>query len=165
LRVEWCKAQARASRWEEEVELVVEEMRRTLVYFKWLAREWEKKATPRVGAGSSTDNVTMAGISAYAHKQASLYRKLVDIFINDWYECLKAKSLGSPWLEAYPVPPPAKRRRLVSNVKRYHDTSNPPIDVSESEDDANGNEKEESVEGLGRHEGVGCGDLFDFADN
>jgi hypothetical protein len=168
LRVEWCKAQERASRWEEEVELVVEEMRRTLVYFKWLAHEWEKKATLRVDTSSPTDDVTMAGISAYAHKQAALYRKLVDIFINNWYECLKAKSLGSPWLEAYPEPPPAKRGRLVSNVKHYHDTSKSPINAagdSESEDGVEPDEKEEGVEGFEKCRGLVCGDLFDFADN
>ena len=35
LQVEWCKAQERATRYEEEIELVVEEMRRTLVFFEW----------------------------------------------------------------------------------------------------------------------------------
>ena len=39
LRVEWCKSQERAARYEEEVELVVEEMRRTLTFFEWLVRE------------------------------------------------------------------------------------------------------------------------------
>ena len=167
LRVEWCKAQEQASRWEEEVELVVEEMRRTLVYFKWLARKWEERATlQRTPTSSSTgaDNVTAAGISAYAHKQAALYRKLVDIFVNDWYPCLKKKS--PPWLEEYPAPPPAKRGCLVSNVKRYHGSSAPPSDPSgdsESEDD--GDEKEERDEDLEKHESAVGGDLFDFADD
>lgn len=123
LRVEWCKAQERAVRYEEEVQLVVEEMRRTLAYFKWLACEWERwAATPAVG-GSEADSATMAGVSAYAYKQAAVYRKMVIVFVNDWYECLKTKSLGSPWLQQYPSPPSVKRRRLVSNVRLYHSTS------------------------------------------
>ncbi|KAG2137460.1 hypothetical protein DEU56DRAFT_945875 [Suillus clintonianus] len=37
MRVEWCKARARANRWAEEVELVQEEMRRVLAFFEWNA--------------------------------------------------------------------------------------------------------------------------------
>ena len=114
--MEWCQAQERAARYEEKVQLVVEEMRRTLVFSKWLAREWEGRAL----TSKDVDNTTKHGISAYAHKQAAIYRKLVDVFILNWYECLKQKSLGSSWLKDYPIPPPVKRQRLTSNVHLYH---------------------------------------------
>ena len=39
---EWCKSTARAQRFEEEVEIVVEEMRRTLTFFEWTACAWEQ---------------------------------------------------------------------------------------------------------------------------
>ena len=98
----------------------MEEMRRTLVYFKWLASKWGHRATtPSVG-GSEVDSVTMAGICAYAYKQAAVYRKMVDVFIDDWHECLRTKSLGSSWLQHYSSPPPDKRHHLVSNVQLYH---------------------------------------------
>ena len=48
---------------------------------------------------------------------------MVNVFIGDWYKCLKAKSLGSSWLQHYPAPPPTKRRRLASNVRLYHPAS------------------------------------------
>src|SRR6202789_1926498 len=35
LRVEWSKSQARKMRWEEEVQIIQEEMRRTIVYYEW----------------------------------------------------------------------------------------------------------------------------------
>ncbi|KAG1814844.1 hypothetical protein EV424DRAFT_1473281 [Suillus variegatus] len=38
LHVEWCKARARAHRWEEEVQLLCEEMRHVLSFFEWQAR-------------------------------------------------------------------------------------------------------------------------------
>ncbi|KAF9231029.1 hypothetical protein BU15DRAFT_90993 [Melanogaster broomeanus] len=37
MRIEWCKARARANRWAEEVELLSEEMRRVLAFLKWQA--------------------------------------------------------------------------------------------------------------------------------
>ncbi|TFK80129.1 hypothetical protein K466DRAFT_504425 [Polyporus arcularius HHB13444] len=40
LRVEWCKSRARAMRWTEEVELLQEEMRRTVAYHQWAETRW-----------------------------------------------------------------------------------------------------------------------------
>ncbi|KAJ7886239.1 hypothetical protein B0H14DRAFT_2243953, partial [Mycena olivaceomarginata] len=41
LRIEWCKAYARTRRWEEEVRLVAEEVRRVGVALEYRACEWE----------------------------------------------------------------------------------------------------------------------------
>ena len=40
IRAHWARCQARAERHEEEVQLTVEEMRRTLEFFKWKSRWW-----------------------------------------------------------------------------------------------------------------------------
>jgi hypothetical protein len=45
LRVEWCKGRARALRWTEEVQLLMEEMRRVLVFLEWKAAFWEERAS------------------------------------------------------------------------------------------------------------------------
>lgn len=45
LRVEWCKVQERAKHYEEEEQLVIEEMRRTLVTLGLTASDWEGQAT------------------------------------------------------------------------------------------------------------------------
>ena len=124
VRVEWCKAQARARRYEEEVELVVEEMRRTLAFFEWKASEWERHATtpPPLG-GQAIDETTAAGITAYAYKQAIIQREMISVFINDWYELLEENSLGSYWLYDWATSAGDKRRRLPSNVRIFHSDS------------------------------------------
>ena len=122
IRVEWCQAQEQAARYEEEIELVVEEMRRTLVFFEFLTHEWERRT---IFLLEGVDDTTNHGIGAYAFKQAAIYRKMVDMFVGDWYRCLKEKSLGLSWLEKYPTPSPATRQRLVSNVQLYHANSTP----------------------------------------
>ena len=40
LQIEWAKAQEQAKHYEEEVELVIEEMRGTLSFLEWKAEEW-----------------------------------------------------------------------------------------------------------------------------
>lgn len=68
LRVEWCKAQERAKRYEEEVGLTVEEMRHTLATFEWNAKEWDAFAiSPPLEADDTT---TVAGIAAIAHERS-----------------------------------------------------------------------------------------------
>ena len=118
LRVEWCKLQERAKRYAEEVELVVEEMRRTLVTLKLNASEWEKRAiSPSLSVLEAT---TAIGVSAYAHKQATIHHQLVKVFIDDWYELLEKQPFATSWLEDYPCPPKNKRHRLACNVRLFH---------------------------------------------
>ena len=68
LRVEWCKAQERAKRYEEEVGLVIEEMRRTLVTFELNAREWDGRAASIPDHAPTLGQTTVAGAVAYAYK-------------------------------------------------------------------------------------------------
>ena len=97
--VEWCKSQAWAKCYEEEVELIVEEMQRTLVTFKGDACKWERWATSSPLGDPTIDNMTSSGIASYAYKQANIQRKMVGVFIKDWYQTLDEKSLGSSWLD------------------------------------------------------------------
>ena len=127
MRVEWCKAIARVERFEEEVELTIEEMRRTLLFFECTARDWERRGEARVGE-PTMDEETTAGVRAYAARQAALYRRLVDVFVNDWYAYLDLKSLGSDWLSKYKCPEGRRRRRLQSNVTVYHPTASAHVD-------------------------------------
>ena len=126
MRVEWCKASARVERFKEEVELVVEEMRRTLEFFKWTANNWEKLGEARTGEQTMDEDMS-AGVRAYAFRKAAHYRMLVEIFLQDWYKCLELKCLGSSWLSKYPRPESCGRRRLRSNVKAYH-SSDPSVE-------------------------------------
>ena len=124
LRVEWCRAQERAKRYEEEVELIAEEMRRTLATFEWIAKEWDAFAvSPPLGADDAT---TVEGIAAFAHKRAHIQREMVAVFLNDWYHPLEQLKPIPPWLKSYARPPETKRRRLISNVQLYHPNSDAP---------------------------------------
>lgn len=131
MRVEWCKAIARADRFKEEVELTVEEMRRTLSFFEWTAGHWEQLGEARVGEYTLGEAVT-AGMRAYAARQASLYRRRIDAYVEDWYECLELKALGSDWLKSYPRPEFRQRRRLRSNVAAYHPSAFEDVDFDQS---------------------------------
>ncbi|KAG1798028.1 hypothetical protein EV424DRAFT_1475028 [Suillus variegatus] len=48
VRLEWCKARARAHRWSEEVELLLEEMRQVLVFLKWQGAWWKERMNLRM---------------------------------------------------------------------------------------------------------------------
>jgi len=125
LRVEWCKAQERAKRYEEELELVIEEMRRTLVSFDLTARGWEERAvSPSL---SGLEATTAAGVAAYAYKQADLHRKLIPTFLADWYDILEGQPLAASWLKNYTRPPTKNlRNRLPCNVKLFHSAPSTP---------------------------------------
>ncbi|KAK7027459.1 hypothetical protein VNI00_015204 [Paramarasmius palmivorus] len=73
LRSEWCKSRARKLRAREEVLLLREEMRRTLEYLAWRAREWVQSAD--IDDGTQSRALT-EGKKAYALAQASMQRRL-----------------------------------------------------------------------------------------
>lgn len=79
VRVEWLKARARAQRWEEEVRLLREEMRRTLATFTWQASWWDDKALYENG-----DCVLTEGLKAYAFEHADMFRALQVMFKTRW---------------------------------------------------------------------------------
>ena len=73
MQVEWAQCMAHADRWEEEVALLQEEMRRVVQFLEWKSRDWFSKVTVRTGTISSA---VRAGVSAYAKKQESVFRNL-----------------------------------------------------------------------------------------
>ncbi|KAH7919139.1 hypothetical protein BV22DRAFT_1134058 [Leucogyrophana mollusca] len=76
LRVEWCKARARATRWSEEVELLMEEKRRILAFLTWHAGWWDKQAERRAFERIEEKEASVA----YARRQAALRRSLAGRF-------------------------------------------------------------------------------------
>ncbi|KAJ7447046.1 hypothetical protein B0H11DRAFT_2151984 [Mycena galericulata] len=82
LRVEWAKARARAHRWTEEVDLLEEEMRRTLVFLDWRAGWWRglKDLRPEV----VTDEAAKEGFNAYAERQAKIQDDMKLRFEANW---------------------------------------------------------------------------------
>lgn len=81
LRVEWAKSRARSQRWQEEVALVKEEMRRVIESLHYKAQVWVKRGmVPR----NNVDTRTYEGIRAYALSQAELQTDLAAKFISMW---------------------------------------------------------------------------------
>jgi hypothetical protein len=109
LRVEWAKAIARADRWEEDVILILEEMRRVLVFLSiWKATWWLDRSLAR----SDMNNELREGLSAYAAKQADIQMRLAASFADEWYPELARSGLSPDgWpahlLESRSIPTPA----------------------------------------------------------
>ena len=81
-------------RWGEEVELLQEEMGRVLRFLDWHARWWVRQEKERT---ESLDARLQEGLSAYAHRQASIRIKMKESFANLW------NSVNS-WVKAGKVP-------------------------------------------------------------
>ena len=106
IRAHWARCQARAERYEEEVELTVEEMRRTLEFFKWKSKWWLGLQDLRTNSPAPPDPQVLHGLRAYAHRQSSIYSSLVTTYVDHWREFLVERSLGLEWLSLYTSEPP-----------------------------------------------------------
>ncbi|KAI0345239.1 hypothetical protein BDW22DRAFT_1470267 [Trametopsis cervina] len=60
LRVHWCRGQAKVDRWREEMELIDEEMKRSIWFFDYQVVLWEARVTARLNES--------AGAAEYARK-------------------------------------------------------------------------------------------------
>ena len=94
MRVEWAQCAARAERWEEEVILLQEEMRRVVQFLEWRSSDWFAKAGSRAG---TVTPVILAGLSAYANKQGSVFHNLAVRFSQRWRSVLVSLSLSHSW--------------------------------------------------------------------
>ncbi|KAH8113739.1 hypothetical protein DFH11DRAFT_1509928, partial [Phellopilus nigrolimitatus] len=121
IRVEWAKSWARAERWEEEITLVVEEMRRTLVYSDWKAAWWRAQSSCRLDASSDV----IDSLRAYAEKQATGWEALATFFAAKWYRTISMGGIAIEWPERYRVAglqslatPNATRMRTILAMAR-----------------------------------------------
>ncbi|KAJ7468418.1 hypothetical protein B0H11DRAFT_2238884 [Mycena galericulata] len=80
VRVEWARARARKVRWEEEVLMLREEMRRVLRMLGWLGGWWRARADLR----SEVSPDIAAGLRAFALKQGDWHDKLAAFFERKW---------------------------------------------------------------------------------
>ncbi|KAL5476488.1 hypothetical protein ACEPAI_3345 [Sanghuangporus weigelae] len=100
LRCEWAKLRAKRDRWREEIELVMEEMRRTLVFLIWKAKQWDQ----RVKSSDFGSKELNEGLRAYATKQADIQQNLAICFFRLWYPTLGRLEKTPVWLtEIHPL--------------------------------------------------------------
>ncbi|KAF7306960.1 CxC2 domain-containing protein [Mycena indigotica] len=78
---------ARKERWNEEVELLREEMKRVMRSLKWEASEWQKRADE---VRSDVDGTTAAGIRAYALRNVYLHTEFIVRFREEWDKTMGA---------------------------------------------------------------------------
>ncbi|KAL4259108.1 hypothetical protein AB1N83_010863 [Pleurotus pulmonarius] len=84
LRIEWCKARARAQRWQEECILLWEEMRRVAEFHKWQAGVWKTRA----------DEAGCGGARAYALRQQHTRIFLMEKCVTSWADVGQALNAG-----------------------------------------------------------------------
>ncbi|KAL5476405.1 hypothetical protein ACEPAI_3410 [Sanghuangporus weigelae] len=122
LRCEWAKLRAKRDRWREEIELVMEEMRRTLVFLIWKAKQWDQRGISS-DFGSKELN---EGLRAYAAKQADIQQNLAICFFRLWYPALGRLKKTPLWL--------AEIRTLFRPNESY-DSMNVPPPISDVEEE------------------------------
>lgn len=89
-------------RWEEEVQLLLEEQRRVLVTLEYEARGWEERANRR--SQGAIDDLEMEeelaeGLRAFAYKKARMYRMLADQFRTLWGTTTSSPATADPGTE------------------------------------------------------------------
>ena len=80
--MEWCRAKARYMHWDEEVQLLREEMRRVLAFMQWHEKWWIERGAMPVNVPSGE----MEGMMAYAARQAALRQAIYKNFRDQWSE-------------------------------------------------------------------------------
>ena len=110
LRLEWIKARARKLRWQEELELLPEEARRSIVFFNAKATEWEQRASLREGSVSAE---ILEGLVGYAYRQAHLMHQLALLGQQRWL-----KSTGVPLAGLQPLPQAVSGGKGNTNTTR-----------------------------------------------
>ncbi|KAF7293092.1 CxC2 domain-containing protein [Mycena indigotica] len=80
MKVEWARAFARKTRWNEEVMLLEEEMRRVLRYLEWEAKWWREQSQRR----ENLEAELSAGLHAYALKSAAERERVLGHFRLKW---------------------------------------------------------------------------------
>lgn len=93
MRVEWAKARASKMRWNEELLLVQEEMRRVLEYMKWREGWWLERCSLR----KHIDGTVSSGISGYANKQVAICRRIAEQCARYWLPLLESKGITPSW--------------------------------------------------------------------
>ncbi|KAJ7650554.1 hypothetical protein FB45DRAFT_730946 [Roridomyces roridus] len=80
VRVEWSKARARRNRWVEEVELLREEMRRTLRMLRYIQEKWGNELDGRLNGSPEV----AAGARAYGQRQIAVHDQIAAVFFTGW---------------------------------------------------------------------------------
>ena len=98
MRVEWAKVMARAARWNEELLIVQEELRRVLAFFSWKSSWWVDWAVRRM---VKDDPALVDGVRAYAYKQAAIWTRMAERCASFWLPVLEQHGIRPSWKAEY----------------------------------------------------------------
>jgi hypothetical protein len=84
-------------RWEEEVTLVVEEMRRVVCYMDWRSHHWQSLVSKR----EVSDATVREGLAAYAEKQAYIAQTMAHRLSKQWLPALEGHNIAPGWPTEY----------------------------------------------------------------
>ncbi len=118
VRIEWAKTKARAERWQEEVILLQEEMRRAIVDMEWQAQQWKT----RVNARSDVSPDLLQGLMAYTYKQANIHTSFAASYAKKWIPILKQNGFDYSFASHYETadiqdPKGKKKAASVQNIQ------------------------------------------------
>ena len=72
------------ARWDEEVSLLKEEMRRVLVFLQWKSNDWFQRGDAVDISSPTTCPYLAEGLLAYACRQAHVFRDIHNHFLGIW---------------------------------------------------------------------------------
>ena len=83
-QIERSNARARWTRWNEEVLLLREEMRRTLEFLKWRSGGWFQKGRADTISSLTACPYRLEGLRAYMCQQANVFCDIHNHFLGIW---------------------------------------------------------------------------------
>ena len=130
MHAEWARSKARAERWAEEEQLLLEEMRRILAYFEWKVHWWQCRDEQR----DSISPRLRRGLKAYAAKQASVYERLATRTASYWVNYLNKLGPLPSWILPYQASARKVRPRWIVSAPPGIEQGEVGSDSSEEED-------------------------------
>ncbi|KAL6298295.1 hypothetical protein BKA93DRAFT_744428 [Sparassis latifolia] len=97
MHLKWAQTQARAERWKEEEQLILEEMWH-VISFLWFKSPWWWS---QVRCRGNISAAIISGLQAYAKKQAIISEHLVARFARMWLPFVRSQGISPKWAEFY----------------------------------------------------------------
>jgi hypothetical protein len=98
---EWARQRARVRRHDEEIQLLVEEMRRVLTFLDAKSSWWKEQGKQRLNAKDSrvlSNPQILRGLIAYSIRQSRILSSLSGTIASDWLPLLRKSKLGNEWI-------------------------------------------------------------------
>jgi hypothetical protein len=158
LRIEWSKSKARAARWQEEVALLSEEMRRSLAFAQAEAVAWRSLAAAQTRlpavSGTPASACLLEGRQSYCLQKVAIYNGLRSKWVDKWSPViLKAKqsTLGKHVVDLGIEINGQQSTGLSSVIIEVHDDDDTSDNVKGSHEDGGPLDEVDGIDSLTYH--------------